>query len=152
MCSNAYSIVLNKWESTSPDFFIFVFYLWLKSKDKIIHNKVMYLLLIFLFCYYIYIYIYIYFFYFILFFIILTGPNYLEFSASLLQSTVSHDPSETILICWFATHEIFIIIINIKNCVLNILVETVKLPWIESSREKHLFEIECLFFVYKSLL
>ncbi len=25
-----------------------------------------------------------------------------EFSASLLQSSVSHDPSELILICWFA--------------------------------------------------
>ncbi len=25
-----------------------------------------------------------------------------EFSASLLQSSVSHDPSEIILICWFA--------------------------------------------------
>jgi len=24
-----------------------------------------------------------------------------EFSASLLQSSVSHDPSEIILICWF---------------------------------------------------
>ncbi len=144
MCSNAYSTALNKWESTSPDFFIFVFYFELKSKDKIIHNKVMYLLLIFLFCY-IYIYIYIYTLFRFIYF--LTGPNYLEFSASLLQSTVSHDPSETILICWFATHEIFII--NIKNCVLNILVESVHFfqdSWIESSREKHLFEIECPFF------
>ncbi len=28
-----------------------------------------------------------------------------EFSASLLQSSVSHDPSEIILIWWFAAHE-----------------------------------------------
>ncbi len=35
-----------------------------------------------------------------------------EFSASLLQSSVSHDPSEIIL-CWFAAQETFIIIIII---------------------------------------
>ncbi len=28
--------------------------------------------------------------------------DFVEFSASLLQSSVSHDPSEFILICWFA--------------------------------------------------
>jgi len=28
-----------------------------------------------------------------------------EFSASLLQSSVSHDPSEIILICWFDVYE-----------------------------------------------
>ncbi len=39
-----------------------------------------------------------------------------EFSASLLQSSVSHDPSEIILICWFAAQETFlIIIINVKK-------------------------------------
>jgi len=27
-----------------------------------------------------------------------------EFSVSSLQSSVSHDPSETILICWFGVH------------------------------------------------
>jgi len=32
-----------------------------------------------------------------------------EFSASLRQSSVSHDPSEIILICWF------VIIINVEN-------------------------------------
>ncbi len=37
------------------------------------------------------------------------------FSASLLQSSVSHDPSEIILICWLAAQETFIIIINAKN-------------------------------------
>ncbi len=31
-------------------------------------------------------------------------------SASLLQSSVSHDPSEIILICWFAAQETFLII------------------------------------------
>ncbi len=38
-----------------------------------------------------------------------------EFSASLLQSSVSHDPSEIILICWYAVQETFLIIINIEN-------------------------------------
>ncbi len=39
-----------------------------------------------------------------------------EFLASLLQSSVSHDPSEIILICWFAPQETFIIIIiNVEN-------------------------------------
>ncbi len=37
-----------------------------------------------------------------------------EFSASLLQSSVSHDPSEIILICWFAAQETFIII-DVEN-------------------------------------
>ncbi len=32
-----------------------------------------------------------------------------EFSASLLQSSVSHDSPEIILICWFAAQE--------KNCI-----------------------------------
>ncbi len=39
-----------------------------------------------------------------------------EFSASFLQSSVSHDPSEIILICWFAAQETFIIIINVESC------------------------------------
>ncbi len=34
---------------------------------------------------------------------------------SLLQSSVSHDPSEIILICWFGAQETFTIIINVKN-------------------------------------
>ncbi len=38
------------------------------------------------------------------------------FSASLLQSSVSHDPSEIILICWFAAQETFLIILNVENC------------------------------------
>ncbi len=37
------------------------------------------------------------------------------FITSLLQSSVSHDPSEIILICWFAAQEIFITIINVEN-------------------------------------
>ncbi len=55
-----------------------------------------------------------------------------EFSASLLQSSVSHDPPEIILICWFAA----------------IFVETMIffriLWWKESSKEQHLFEIEII--------
>ncbi len=38
-----------------------------------------------------------------------------EFSLSLLQSSVSNDSSEIILICWFAAQERFIIIINVEN-------------------------------------
>ncbi len=39
-----------------------------------------------------------------------------EFSASLLQSSVSHDPSEIILIYWFAGQETFLIIIIKNTC------------------------------------
>ncbi len=38
-----------------------------------------------------------------------------EFSASLLQSSVSHDPSEIIIIYWFAAQETFLIIISVQN-------------------------------------
>ncbi len=34
-----------------------------------------------------------------------------DFSALLLQSSVSHDPSEINLICWFDAQETFLIII-----------------------------------------
>ncbi len=37
------------------------------------------------------------------------------FSASLLQSSVSHDLSEIILIYWFNAQETFIISINVNN-------------------------------------
>ncbi len=37
-----------------------------------------------------------------------------EFSASFLQSSVSHDPSEIIL-CLFAAQETFLTIINVEN-------------------------------------
>ncbi len=47
------------------------------------------------------------------------------FSASLLQSSVSQDPSEIILICWFTVQQTFIIIINVKNgCNIQYFVET----------------------------
>ncbi len=45
-------------------------------------------------------------------------------SALLLQSLASYDPSEIILICWFAAQEIFLIIINVEKQQLNIFVET----------------------------
>ncbi len=38
-----------------------------------------------------------------------------EFSASLLQSSLSHDPSEITLIRWFSAQETFLIIINVEN-------------------------------------
>ncbi len=48
-----------------------------------------------------------------------------EFSASLLQSSVSHDSSEIVLIYWFAAQETFLIIINIENsCAASYSVET----------------------------
>ncbi len=40
-----------------------------------------------------------------------------EFSASLLQSSVSHDPLEIILIWWFAAQESFLIIISLNTVV-----------------------------------
>ncbi len=42
----------------------------------------------------------------------------MNFQQSLLQSSVSHDPSEIILICWFDAQETIIIIINVKTVVL----------------------------------
>jgi len=41
--------------------------------------------------------------------------NKAEFSASLLQSLVSHDPSEIIVICWFAAQDTFMIIFIVEN-------------------------------------
>ncbi len=47
-----------------------------------------------------------------------------EFSASLLQSMVSHDLSEIILICWFSAEETFLIVSIENNCVAWWFVET----------------------------
>ncbi len=48
------------------------------------------------------------------------------FSASLLQSSVSHNPSEIILKCWFASQETFLIIVNVENrYAVSYIVETV---------------------------
>jgi len=38
-----------------------------------------------------------------------------EFSASLLQFSVSHDPSKIILKWWFDAQETFMFIINVEN-------------------------------------
>ncbi len=65
-----------------------------------------------------------------------------EFSAS--QSSVSHDSSEIILICWSAVQETFIIII------ITIKIKTVEyilfwiLWWIEKSKDQRLSEIKKL--------
>ncbi len=48
-----------------------------------------------------------------------------DFLASLLQSSMSHDPSEIILICWFAAQETFLIIVLKTVVLLNIFAETV---------------------------
>ncbi len=39
----------------------------------------------------------------------------LIFFQPLLQSSVSHDPSEIILTCWFGPQETFIIITKVEN-------------------------------------
>jgi len=68
------------------------------------------------------------------------------FLTSLLQSSVSHDPSEITIICWFAAQETFLIIIIIEIVVLLIIfVETIMqfiriLWWIEGIK-KHDLEI-----------
>ncbi len=69
----------------------------------------------------------------------------LNFQQPLLQSLVSHDPLEIIIICWFA-EETFPIVINIQTIVLpdiffvgNCNTFFRILWWIE---EQHLFEIE----------
>ncbi len=45
------------------------------------------------------------------------------FPASLLQSSVSYDPSEIILRCWFAAQETLLIITNVKKLLLLIFCE-----------------------------
>ncbi len=54
-----------------------------------------------------------------------------EFSASLFQSSVSHDPSEIIWICRFAAQETFLIIISVEN-----------IYFFHDSKEPHLLETE----------
>ncbi len=39
----------------------------------------------------------------------------LNFQQPLLQSSVLHNPSEIILICWFGAQETFLSIINVEN-------------------------------------
>ncbi len=52
----------------------------------------------------------------------------MSFQQSLLQSSVSHDLTEFILICWFGAQETFLIISSVEN------------SWIvEYSKEQHLF-------------
>ncbi len=65
-----------------------------------------------------------------------------EFSASLLQSLLSHEPSEIILICRFDAQETFLTIINVKNSCAAYYVRLFSILWlIESSNEHGLFEI-----------
>jgi len=65
-----------------------------------------------------------------------------EFSASLLQSSVSHDPLEIILICWFAWNISYYYQLKTVCCVVllwklwNI---CLRIHWkIRSSKEQHL--------------
>ncbi len=66
-----------------------------------------------------------------------------------VQSSVSHDPSEIILICSFAAQETFLIIISVENsCAASYFLETVIyfmfriLWWIEILKKTVLFEID----------
>ncbi len=62
-----------------------------------------------------------------------------EFSASLLQSSVSHDPSE---ICWFASQETFLII-NVENIFVEYVIHFfLKILWeAERLQEQHLLKM-----------
>ncbi len=71
------------------------------------------------------------------------------FSASLLQSSVSHDSSEIILICWFAAQETFLININVENSFCgNGNIFHFRILWcVEILKEQHLFEIEIFCYI-----
>ncbi len=62
---------------------------------------------------------------------------------------MSNDPSEIILICWFAAQETFLIIINVENSCAVIFMwkpwyNSFRILWIENSKEQSLFEIEII--------
>jgi len=74
-----------------------------------------------------------------------------ECSASLLQSSVSHDPSEITLIWGSDDQETVMIIINFENscadpyfCGTSYILFFRIIWWIESSKEQHLFVMEIL--------
>ncbi len=69
----------------------------------------------------------------------------LAFQQLLLQSSVSHDPSEIFLICWLAAQKNKKYIYYHKNIII-INVENVEdaFFWLFSSTEQHLFEVEIL--------
>ncbi len=46
--------------------------------------------------------------------VIYSSDGEAEFSASLLHSSLSHDPSEIILINWFGAQETFLIFISVE--------------------------------------
>ncbi len=74
----------------------------------------------------------------------------LNFQQSLLQSLVSHGPSEIILISWFVAQETFNIIINVKiSCAAESLCEndTFQDSLISKVQKQHLFEIANVFTV-----
>ncbi len=63
------------------------------------------------------------------------------FLQPLLQSLVSIDPTDIILICWFSDQESFLIVNAKNNCATNIFEEAMIffiLRWLESSKEQYL--------------
>ncbi len=71
---------------------------------------------------------------------IFAGIGKAEFSASLLQTLVSHDPSETIHICWFAPQKLFLLLSMLCNTNCDTLFFRI-LWWMEMQTA---FEIEIL--------
>ncbi len=58
------------------------------------------------------------------------------------EFSVSYDPSEIPLICYFAAQETFIFVINVENGIFFKLIQYFKiLWWIEGSKEQHFFDI-----------
>ncbi len=67
-----------------------------------------------------------------------------KLSASLLQSSVSHDPSEIILICSFAVKETLLLLLLLLLLSIFKTVEYIRILWlnIERSKVQHLSEIK----------
>ncbi len=72
-----------------------------------------------------------------------------EFSASLLQSSVSHDPSEIILICSFTAQETFLLLLMLKT--VNIFVQIV-IHYISGFFDELKVEKNCGYLKYKSFI
>ncbi len=56
-----------------------------------------------------------------------------EFSASFLEYSVSHGPSEIILICWFAAHKFFVLLSMLKTVLLLYIFVEIVLNFLQDS-------------------